>query len=116
MSMLRAWLLHPILMPGEAPVPTHPGYSSAPVGSWASPTLQELSCPGTKIVVGSRTGDIGLMSWSAMCFTGGDASVSSSEALLPGRDGTYGVYVQIKQTDQADRTDEILDSLRVNLR
>lgn len=43
-------------------------------------------------------------------------SVSFSEVLLTGRDGTYGVYVQIKQVGQTDRTDEILDSLRLSPR
>jgi hypothetical protein len=43
-------------------------------------------------------------------------SASFSEVLLTGRDGTYGVYVQIKQIDQTDFADEILDSLRVALR
>ena len=44
----------------------------------------------------------------------GGAQTSFSEVTLVAATGTFGVYVQVKQTDGVDRTDEILGTLRVN--
>ncbi|MGC5310566.1 hypothetical protein [Micromonospora zamorensis] len=37
-----------------------------------------------------------------------------SEVTLVAADGSFGVYVQVKQTDGVDRTDEVLGTLRVD--
>ncbi|MEV5206224.1 serine/threonine-protein kinase [Micromonospora sp. NPDC053740] len=44
----------------------------------------------------------------------GGAQTAFSEVTLVAAAGTFGVYVQVKQTDGVDRTDEILGTLRVN--
>ncbi|WP_433261184.1 serine/threonine-protein kinase [Micromonospora vinacea] len=44
----------------------------------------------------------------------GGAQTSFSEVTLVAAAGTFGVYVQVKQTDGLDRTDEILGTLRVD--
>ncbi|MEU8390063.1 serine/threonine-protein kinase [Micromonospora sp. NPDC048843] len=44
----------------------------------------------------------------------GGAQTSFSEVTLVAATGTFGVYVQVKQTDGVDRTDEILGTLRVD--
>jgi hypothetical protein len=45
---------------------------------------------------------------------GGGTSVSFSEALLTPDEGDYGIYVQVKQNDTIDHTDQILRGLSVN--
>jgi hypothetical protein len=41
-------------------------------------------------------------------------SITFDEVLLRAADGHYGVYVQVKQVDGEDRTDAILDRLRLS--
>lgn len=63
--------------------------------------------PVRPVAVGGLTGWV--RRWAGCDGT----SISFSEVLLtPAHDG-YGVYVQIKQVDRIDRTDRILDGLRV---
>jgi hypothetical protein len=44
----------------------------------------------------------------------GGTETSFSEVTLVAADGSFGVYVQVKQTDGVDRTDEVLGTLRVD--
>ncbi|MDG4782064.1 serine/threonine-protein kinase [Micromonospora sp. WMMD961] len=63
---------------------------------------------GRAVTVGALSGTV--RHW-ARC---GGTERSFSEVTLAGVEGSYGVYVQVKQTDGADRTDEILGTLRVD--
>ncbi|MEU8327489.1 serine/threonine-protein kinase [Micromonospora sp. NPDC048839] len=59
------------------------------------------------ITVGSLSGSV--RRWTRCANT----TTSFSEAILTAANGTLDVHVQVKQTGGADRTDEILDTLRV---
>ncbi|WFE99926.1 serine/threonine-protein kinase [Micromonospora sp. WMMD964] len=76
------------------------------------PTLPDHSeCPdasGRAVTVGALSGTV--RHW-ARC---GGTERSFSEVTLAGAGGSFGVYVQVKQTDGVDRTDEVLDTLRVD--
>ncbi|MGW4681916.1 serine/threonine-protein kinase [Micromonospora taraxaci] len=76
------------------------------------PTLPDHSectdAPGRAVTVGALSGTV--RRW-ARC---GGTERSFSEVTLAGAGGSVGVYVQVKQTDGADRTDEVLDTLRVD--
>ncbi|MCG5471776.1 hypothetical protein LADH09A_005778 [Micromonospora sp. LAH09] len=78
----------------------------------ARPTLPDHSgCTGAA----DRTVTAGTLSGTAAhrarC---GGTHTSFSEVTLVAADGSFGVYVQVKQTDGLDRTDEILGTLRVD--
>ena len=45
----------------------------------------------------------------------GGTQTSFSQVTLVAAAGTFGVYVQVKQTDGVNRTDEILGTLRVDM-
>ncbi|RKN31558.1 serine/threonine-protein kinase [Micromonospora musae] len=63
--------------------------------------------PARPVAIGDLTG------WVRRWVGCGGTPISFSEVLLaPAHDG-YGIYVQIKQVDRTDRTDWILESLRV---
>ncbi|MEQ4305899.1 serine/threonine-protein kinase [Plantactinospora sp. B6F1] len=55
----------------------------------------------------------GLTGWVRKWAGCDGTSISFNEVLLTATDNGYGVYIQIKQVDQVDRTDQVLDSLRV---
>ncbi|SCL50130.1 hypothetical protein GA0070604_2057 [Micromonospora eburnea] len=63
--------------------------------------------PARPVAVGGLTGWV--RGWAGCHGT----SISFSEVLLAPAHNGYGVYIQIKQVDQIERTDQILDSLRV---
>ncbi|HEV2087091.1 MAG TPA: hypothetical protein VGR21_02145, partial [Cryptosporangiaceae bacterium] len=76
---------------GRVVAPGHPGCDRGPdrqyrSGPWLGQVRRWTNCQGT--------------------------TVSFTEVVLTHPDG-YGVYVQVKQVDQHDRTDDILASLRV---
>ncbi|MEV7988297.1 serine/threonine-protein kinase [Micromonospora sp. NPDC085948] len=87
------------------------GLSPALAGA-RRPTLPDHSgctrAADRAITVGALSGNVG--HW-ARC---GGAQTSFSEVTLVAADGIVGVYVQVKQSDGADRTDEILGTLRVD--
>jgi hypothetical protein len=58
-----------------------------------------------------RTVTVGSLAGSVQRYTGCPGSVSFSEVVLTG--ATYGVYLQVKQVDGVDRTDEIVHQLRI---
>ncbi|MCZ7375029.1 serine/threonine-protein kinase [Micromonospora sp. WMMC250] len=76
------------------------------------PTLPDhggcTGAPGRAVTVGALSGTV--RRW-ARC---GGTERSFSEVTLAGAGGSFGVYVQVKQTDGGDRTDEVLDTLRVD--
>ncbi|MEV7327572.1 serine/threonine-protein kinase [Micromonospora sp. NPDC093244] len=58
---------------------------------------------------------IGTLSGSVRRWTRcGDTATSFSEVTLVAAEGSFGVYVQVKQIGETDRTDEVLSTLRVD--
>jgi eukaryotic-like serine/threonine-protein kinase len=64
--------------------------------------------PDRRVVVAGLAGTV--RRWTGC----GGTSISYSEAILVRTGADFGVYVQIRQVDEVDRTDRILRSLRVN--
>ncbi|WP_433112774.1 serine/threonine-protein kinase [Micromonospora sp. CA-246542] len=60
------------------------------------------------VTVGALSGSVGR--WSGCRGT----TMSFSEVTLVAPGGDFGVYVQVRQTGGGDRTDEVLDTLRVH--
>ncbi|WP_330466526.1 serine/threonine-protein kinase [Micromonospora zamorensis] len=78
----------------------------------AEPTLPDHSgCTAAA----DRTAAVGTLGGIVAHWTRcGGTETSFSEVTLVAADGSFGVYVQVKQTDGVDRTDEVLGTLRVD--
>ncbi|WP_433124772.1 serine/threonine-protein kinase [Micromonospora sp. CA-240977] len=88
------------------------GVSPSLTGTAVQPALPDH--PGCTRAA-DRTVTVGSLRGSARRWTRcADTALSFSEVTLVAAEATLGVYVQIRQTGGADRTDEILDTLRLD--
>jgi hypothetical protein len=85
------------------------GASRSIVAPFAATLPTHEACvrqPDRRVSFGGRSGVV--RRWTGC----GGTDLSFSEVLLGGR-GDLGVYLQIRQDDRADRTDEVLSTLRL---